>query len=169
MRPLTFLHENRTRREPLSLSTVRPASLVAAHGTRRLSRSLKGEFDEIGIVLPRDIGGGGPDVRRLYSYPGAGVVRANETKTAAPQVVPAQTYNAVTKIYFTNIAVHTTATNFSVRSQSHPFLRPTLLVPMRSWQKSASRLQQFKQPAYFSASGPKPTSRDIRRTVAIGR
>ena len=37
--------------------------------------------------------------------PGAGVVRADETKTAAPQVVPAETYNAVTKIYFTNIAV----------------------------------------------------------------
>ena len=38
--------------------------------------------------------------------PGAGAVRADDTKTAAPQVVLAETYNAVTKIHFTNIAVH---------------------------------------------------------------
>ena len=38
--------------------------------------------------------------------PGAGAVQADETKTAAPQVVLAETYNAVTRIYFTNIAVH---------------------------------------------------------------
>ena len=36
--------------------------------------------------------------------PGAGAVQADETKTAAPQVVLAETYNAVTRIYFTNIA-----------------------------------------------------------------
>lgn len=38
----------------------------------------------------------------------AGVVgaQAEEAKMAAPQVVLAETYNAVTKIYFTNIAVH---------------------------------------------------------------
>ncbi len=35
--------------------------------------------------------------------PGAGAVQAEE---AAPQVVLAETYNAVTKIHFTNIAVH---------------------------------------------------------------
>jgi len=38
--------------------------------------------------------------------PAAGVVRADETKTIAPQVVLAETYNAVTRIYFHNIAVH---------------------------------------------------------------
>jgi hypothetical protein len=32
--------------------------------------------------------------------------QAEEAKMAAPQVVLAETYNAVTKIYFTNIAVH---------------------------------------------------------------
>jgi hypothetical protein len=32
--------------------------------------------------------------------------RADGPKTAAPQVVLAETYNAVTKIYFTNVAVH---------------------------------------------------------------
>jgi hypothetical protein len=31
---------------------------------------------------------------------------ADETKNAAPQVVLAETYNAVTKVYFTNIAAH---------------------------------------------------------------
>jgi|SRR5262252_2240912 len=35
-----------------------------------------------------------------------GVVSAQEATTAAPQVVLAETYNAVTRIYFTNIAVH---------------------------------------------------------------
>ena len=43
--------------------------------------------------------------------PGAGAVQADETKTAAPQVVLAETYNAVTRIYFTNIAVHKARTN----------------------------------------------------------
>ncbi len=38
--------------------------------------------------------------------PGKGAAEAEETKKAAPQVVLAETYNAVTKIYFTNIAVH---------------------------------------------------------------
>ena len=32
--------------------------------------------------------------------------QAEEAKTAAPQVVLAETYNAVTRIYFTNPAVH---------------------------------------------------------------
>jgi hypothetical protein len=32
--------------------------------------------------------------------------QADEPKTGAPQVVLAETYNAVTKIYFTNVAVH---------------------------------------------------------------
>src|SRR5215470_6745063 len=32
--------------------------------------------------------------------------RADEPNTAAPQVVLSETYNAVTKIYFTNVAVH---------------------------------------------------------------
>ena len=35
-----------------------------------------------------------------------GNVSAQEAKMAAPQVVLAETYNAVTRIYFTNIAVH---------------------------------------------------------------
>ena len=35
-----------------------------------------------------------------------GAVSAQEAKMAAPQVVLAETYNAVTRIYFTNIAVH---------------------------------------------------------------
>jgi hypothetical protein len=38
--------------------------------------------------------------------PGVGAVRADDTKTAAPQVVLAETYNAVTRMHFTNIAVH---------------------------------------------------------------
>jgi hypothetical protein len=38
--------------------------------------------------------------------PGAGAVQADKTKTAAPRVVLGETYNAVTRIYFTNIAVH---------------------------------------------------------------
>jgi len=38
--------------------------------------------------------------------PGAGAVRADDTKAAAPQVVLAETYNAVTRMHFTNIAVH---------------------------------------------------------------
>src|SRR6516162_3145353 len=37
---------------------------------------------------------------------GAVSAQAEEAKLAAPQVVPAETYNAVTRIYFTNIAVH---------------------------------------------------------------
>jgi hypothetical protein len=38
--------------------------------------------------------------------PGAVSAQAEETKPAAPQVVLSETYNAVTGIYFTNIAVH---------------------------------------------------------------
>jgi hypothetical protein len=37
---------------------------------------------------------------------GAVGAQAEEAKTAAPQVVLAETYNAVTRIYFTNVAVH---------------------------------------------------------------
>jgi hypothetical protein len=38
--------------------------------------------------------------------PGAVSAQAEEPRMAAPQVVLAETYNAVTKIYFTNVAVH---------------------------------------------------------------
>jgi len=38
--------------------------------------------------------------------PGATGAQAEEAKMAAPQVVLVETYNAVTSIYFTNIAVH---------------------------------------------------------------
>jgi hypothetical protein len=37
---------------------------------------------------------------------GAVSAQAEETKPAAPQVVLSETYNAVTGVYFTNIAVH---------------------------------------------------------------
>jgi len=37
---------------------------------------------------------------------GAVGAQAEEAKTVAPQVVLAETYNAVTRIYFTNVAVH---------------------------------------------------------------
>jgi hypothetical protein len=38
--------------------------------------------------------------------PGAAAVRADQTKKAAPRVVLADTYNAVTKVHFTNTTVH---------------------------------------------------------------
>jgi hypothetical protein len=41
-----------------------------------------------------------------YPSPRAVTAQGEEVKTAAPQVVLAETYNAVTGIYFTNIAVH---------------------------------------------------------------
>jgi hypothetical protein len=45
-------------------------------------------------------------VGRTTPSPGAGTVQAYETKKAAPRVVLADTYNAVTRIHFTNITVH---------------------------------------------------------------
>jgi hypothetical protein len=45
-------------------------------------------------------------VGRTIPSPGAGAVHADETKKAAPRVVLAETYNAVTRIHFTNTTVH---------------------------------------------------------------
>jgi hypothetical protein len=42
----------------------------------------------------------------LTHLSGAVRAQAEETKPAAPQVVLSETYNAVTAVYFTNIAVH---------------------------------------------------------------
>ena len=39
-------------------------------------------------------------------YARAGAVAADDTRTATPQVVLADTYNAVTRVYFNNTAVH---------------------------------------------------------------
>ena len=39
-------------------------------------------------------------------YTRAGAVAADDTRTATPQVVLADTYNAVTRVYFNNTAVH---------------------------------------------------------------
>jgi hypothetical protein len=46
------------------------------------------------------------DVGRSTPSPGVGTVQADETKKAAPRVILANTYNAVTSIHFTNTTVH---------------------------------------------------------------
>ena len=55
--------------------------------------------------------------------PSAISAHAEETKAAAPQVVLTETYNAVTRIYFTNTAVHKGSHN---PASSNDAFEPTL-------------------------------------------
>jgi hypothetical protein len=87
-------------------TTKHPSRAALPTGVRH--RSSKGEVDE-NRILPLHAGvlRGVPVCIGLTNLsPSAIRAYAEEAKATAPQVVLAETYNAVTRIYFTNTAVH---------------------------------------------------------------